>query len=212
MNFAFLAFPDVEELDLVGPWEILAGGLVAQKKIENAFIVTETGEPFRCAKGLHIVPHYHFENCPEFEYLLVPGGWGTRAEAGNPRFIQFLSTRAATCKHVLSVCTGAFLLAEAGLLKGKRATTHWGSLDRLRALEDIEVEEKRFVRDGNIWSSAGVSAGIDLSLEFVSEEFGEDKAEAIQFYAEYYPTGSVYGSPEIKAEAPRYLKEKAAGN
>lgn len=208
MNFAFLAFSGVEELDLVGPWEILAGGLVGQKKIEKAFIVTETGQPFRCAKGLDIVPHYHFGNCPEFEYLLVPGGWGTRTETANPRFIKFLSERAAKCRSVLSVCTGAFLLAEAGLLKGKKATTHWGSLARLRALGGIEVVEERFVRDGNIWSSAGVSAGIDLSLEFIKDEFDESTAEAIQFYAEFYPTGKVYGSPEMKAEAPAYLKKQ----
>ncbi len=209
MNFAFLAFPDVEELDLIGPWEILAGGLKAQEKIEEAFIVTETGEPFRCAKGLEIVPHYDFANCPTFEYLLVPGGWGSRQQATNPRFISFLKERAKSCRAVLSVCTGAFLLAEAGLLEGKKATTHWSSLDRLRDFGGVDVVEERFVRDGSIWSSAGVSAGIDLSLEFIKEEFDETTAEAIQFYAEFYPVGTVYGKPEAKPEAPKYLKKSA---
>jgi transcriptional regulator GlxA family with amidase domain len=206
MNFAFLGFNDLEELDLVGPWEILAGGLKREKLIDNAFIVSEDGEPFRCNHGLEIIPHHSFENCPDFDYLLIPGGWGTRRETENPNLIQFITQRAETCRAVLSVCTGAFLLAEAGLLKGRQASTHWGSLDRLRAVGDIEVVEKRFVKDGKFWSSAGVSAGIDLSLAFLKEEFGEETAEAIQFYAEYYPSRIIYGSPEKHDEAPGYLK------
>lgn len=206
MNFAFLGFNDLEELDLVGPWELLGGGLKREKLIENAFIVSEDGEPFCCNHGLEIIPHHSFENCPNFDYLLIPGGWGTRREAKNLSLIQFITQKAETCRAVLSVCTGAFLLAEAGLLKGRQASTHWGSLDRLRAVGDIEVVEKRFVKDGKFWSSAGVSAGIDLSLAFLNDEFGEKTAEAIQFYAEYYPSGIIYGSPENRDEAPSYLK------
>jgi transcriptional regulator GlxA family with amidase domain len=159
MNFAFLAFNDLEELDLIGPWELLGGGLKQFGMIEEAFIVAKSEATINCAKGLNIVPHYSFQDCPEFDYILVPGGWGTRKEATNPVLLKFLTERVKTCKAVLSVCTGAFLLAEIGLLKGKRATTHWGSLDRLRAFGGIEVVEERFVRDGNIWSSAGISAG-----------------------------------------------------
>ena len=206
MNFAFLAFQELEELDLIGPWELLAGGLKIQEKISEAFIVAETTEPVTCAKGLRLVPHYDFTSCPDFNYTLVPGGWGTRAQAKNPVLLNFLKERSSQCKAVLSVCTGSFLLAEIGLLKGKRVTTHWGSLDRLRDIGDIEVVQERYVRDGNVWCSAGVSAGLDMSLAFVKEEFGEDTAEAIQFYAEYYPTGKVYGSPQANEKAPAYLR------
>ena len=206
MNFAFLAFNDLEELDLIGPWEMLAGGLKNQDKIEEAFIVAQSMETIKCAKGLQLVPHHSFDSCPDFEYILVPGGWGTRTEVNNPELINFLKARGKTCKAVLSVCTGSFILAEAGLLKGKRATTHWGSLDRLRALGNVEVVEERYVHEGNTWCSAGVSAGIDLALAFIKDEFGEETAAAIQFHAEYFPTGKIYGNPEKNEQAPRYLK------
>jgi transcriptional regulator GlxA family with amidase domain len=206
VNFCFLAFNDLEELDLVGPWEMLAGGLKKEGKIEEAFIVAESTAPLVCAKGLQLVPHYDFATCPEFQYLLIPGGWGTRKEVNNPVLLNFLKERTGSCKAVLSVCTGAFLLAETGLLKGKQATTHWGSLDRLRAIEGIEVVEERFVRDGNTWCSAGVSAGIDMSLEFIKSEFGEEIASKVQFYTEYYPSGKVYGRPKENDQAPGYLK------
>jgi len=207
MNFAFLAFNNVEELDLIGPWEFIAAGYQLEALKGEAFIVAESDEPITCAKGLKATPHYSFETCPEFEYILVPGGWGTRAEAKNPVLLDFLKTRAANCKAVLSVCTGAFLLAEIGLLESKRSTTHWGSLDRLRDFGGIEVIEERYTRDGDVWCSAGVSAGMDMTLAFIAETFGEETASKIQFYTEFYPQGTVYGNPEANEQAPGYLKK-----
>ena len=206
MKFAFLAFNDLEELDLMGPWELLGGGLKNEGIIDEAFIVAESDAVITCAKGLQILPHYFFETCPEFEYILIPGGWGTRAEAKNSVLLDFLKTRSANCKAVLSVCTGSFILAEIGLLKGKQATTHWGSLDRLREFGGIEVIEERYTNDGEVWCSAGISAGMDMALAFINDTFGEDIAEKIQFYTEYYPQGTVDGKPEENDQAPGYLK------
>lgn len=206
MNFAFLAFNELEELDLIGPWEFIASGYQMKALEGEAFMVAEKQEIIACSKGLKIEPHYSFDTCPDFEYILVPGGWGTRAEAKNPALLNFLKSRAVSCKAILSVCTGAFLLAETGLLKGKRATTHWGSLQRLRDFGGIEVVEERYVQDGNIWCSAGVSAGMDMTLAFVNETFGEEIAEKIQFYTEYYPEGTVYGNPQTNDQAPGYIK------
>ena len=206
MKFAFLAFNDLEELDLMGPWELLGGGLKNEGIIDEAFIVAESDAVITCAKGLQILPHYSFETCPEFEYILIPGGWGTRAEAKNSVLLDFLKTRSANCKAVLSVCTGSFILAEIGLLKGKQATTHWGSLDRLREFGGIEVIEERYTNDGEVWCSAGISAGMDMALAFINDTFGEDIAEKTQFYTEYYPQGTVYGKPEENDQAPGYLK------
>ena len=206
MNFAFLAFNDLEELDLMGPWELLGGGLKTEGIINEAFIVAETEQTITCAKGLKIEPHYSFDTCPNFEYILVPGGWGTRAEAKNPVLLDFLKTKSANCKAVLSVCTGSFLLAEIGLLEGKRATTHWGSLQRLRDFGGIEVIEERYTHDGNVWCSAGVSAGMDMALAFINETFGEEVASKIQFYREYYPQGTIYGMPKENEQAPGYLR------
>ena len=206
MNFAFLAFNEFEELDLIGPWEFISAGYDMKKLKGRAFIVAETDQSVTCAKGLKVVPHYSLDTCPDFEYILVPGGRGTRTEAKNPVLLNFLKTRSANCKAVLSVCTGAFLLAEVGLLEGKRATTHWGSLDRLRDFGGIEVLEERYTRDGDIWCSAGVSAGMDMVLAFLNETFGEETAEKIQFYTEFYPQGTIYGTPQENDQAPGYLR------
>ena len=102
------------------------------------------------------------------------------------------------------MCTGAFILHSAGLLSGKRATTHWASLQRLRALGDVEVVEERLVHDGGIWSSAGVSAGIDLALEFIASEAGPEAAGRVQLAAEYYPASTIHGPDTVHAKAPAY--------
>lgn len=202
MNFAFLAFNELEELDLIGPWEFISSAYQMKELNGEAFLVAETAETISCAKGLKVEPHYTFDTCPDFEYILIPGGWGTRAEAKNPVLLDFLKSRSINCKAVLSVCTGAFLLAEIGLLQGKRATTHWGSLDRLRDFGGIAVVEERYTRDGHIWCSAGM----DMALAFIDDTFGEEVASKIQFYAEYYPKGNIYGSPQKNDQAPGYLK------
>jgi len=206
MNFGILIFPDVEELDFVGPWEMLGMWGKFAAGPEQRFIVAQSLEPVTCAKGLSINPHVSFENCPQLDFLLVPGGQGTREEVNNQVLVAFISEQARQCKAVLSVCTGAFLLYSAGLLSGKKATTHWNSLDRLRALEDVTVVEERFVCDGKIWSSAGVSAGTDLMLAFIADIAGEEAAGKVQFAAEYYPSAKRYGASHENPMAPNYLR------
>lgn len=206
MNFGFLVFPHLEELDLIGPWDMagLWGKLFGGP--ENRLIVAQTRDPVVCANGLSLNPHISFEQCPQLDFLLVPGGEGTRAEVDNPILVRFIASQAKLCKAVLSVCTGTFLLHKAGLLSGKNATTHWSSLARLRELGDVAVVEERVVRDGTIWSSSGVSAGIDLMLAFIAEIAGEETAAKVQFGAEYYPSGRRYGTPHKSPMAPAYLK------
>lgn len=207
MTFGILLFPQVEELDFVGPWEMVtmwrqvAGG-------PDCLVVSERATPVTCAKGLSVNPHMSFEECPTLDYLLVPGGRGTRAEVNNAKLLDFVATRGRACKAVLSVCTGSFILHAAGLLAGKRATTHWGSLERLRELGSVEVVEERFVQDGNVWSSAGVSAGIDLTLAFIAEVAGEEAAAKVQFASEYYPSGQRYGAfHNTHPSSPAYARD-----
>lgn len=120
---------------------------------------------------------------------------------------DFVARQAERCQAILSVCTGAFVLHAAGLLAGKKATTHWGSLDRLRALGDVEVVEERHIQDGRIWTSAGVSAGTDLMLAFIAHAAGEEVAGKVQFASEYYPSARRYGSFEQHAQAPGYIRK-----
>ena len=206
MTVGILVFPQVEELDAIGPWEMF----MMWHQVANGpscHIVAQTLDPVVCAKGLTIVPHRSFDTCPALDVLLVPGGQGTRAEVHNPRLLAFVAEQARGCQAVLSVCTGSFVLHAAGLLVGRKATTHWASLDRLRALGDVEVVEERFTRDGPVWCSAGVCAGIDLALRFIAEVAGEAAAGQVQLAAEYVPSDRVYGDIRQHPKAPRYLRE-----
>ena len=208
MKFGILVFHQVEELDVVGPWELLtlwsrhAGGP------ENCLIVAEQKSPVTCAKGLSINPQVCFEDCPALDYLLVPGGIGARTQVNNEMRVAFVARQARHCQAVLSVCTGAFILHAAGLLTGKRATTHWAALERLRTVRDVRVVEERYVRDGTIWTSAGVSAGMDMMLAFIASISGETAAGVVQSQAEYYPAAIRYGDFETQAQAPAYLKSQ----
>ena len=206
MNFGFLLFPGLEELDLVGPWEMVSVWSKFVEGPEKCFMIAQDLQPVVCAKGMSINPHITCSDCPPLDYLLVPGGEGTRREVDNEALIQFIARQAQNCRAVLSVCTGSFLLHRAGLLSGRQATTHWGSLQRMRALGDVKVVEDRIVQDGSVWTSAGISAGIDLALAFIASVTDEDTAGKIQHIAEYYPSGKIYGHFHKDNVAPQYLK------
>ena len=206
MKFGILIFPAVEELDFVGPWEMLTMWKQVAGGPETCLLVAQKETPVVCAKGMSVNPHVSFDSCPALDVLLVPGGLGTRTEVKNPDLVDFVARQSAGCEAVLSVCTGAFVLHAAGILQGRKATTHWGSLDRLQALGDVQVVQKRFVRDGKIWSSAGVSAGIDLMLAFIAATAGDDAAGKVQFSSEYYPAAKTYGTYTAHEKAPAYIR------
>ncbi len=208
MNFGFLIFPGLEELDLVGPWEIISLWSKFAQGPEKCLMVAENPGPVICNKGMSINPHVTFADCPQLDFLLVPGGEGTRKEVDNQSLIQFVAKQAEHCKNVLSVCTGTFILHLAGLLSNRQATTHWASLQKLRELGDVDVMEDRIVRDGNVWTSAGISAGIDLALAFIEYMTDENTAGKIQLGAEYYPSGRSYGMMHKIPQAPEYLKKR----
>jgi transcriptional regulator GlxA family with amidase domain len=206
-TFGFLVFPGLEELDLVGPWEMISMWSQHLQGPERCLMVAQSREPVVCAKGMSINPHLTFDDCPPLDYLLVPGGEGTRQQVDNATLVQFVAGQAKGCRAVLSVCTGSFILHRAGLLTGRSATTHWSALPRLAALGDVTVRQERVVRDGAIWTAAGVSAGIDLALAFIEAEAGETVAGKVQFGAEYYPTGRFFGAFHQSPPAPGYLKK-----
>jgi transcriptional regulator GlxA family with amidase domain len=206
MNFGFLLFPDVAELDVVGPWEFLGHWRRASKTAPQGVTVAEKAGPVACVHGLTVEARHSLGDCPPLDYLLVPGGFGARREVDNPAVIEFIRERARSCRAVVSVCTGVFLLHRAGLVSGRKATTHWSVLSELRALGDVDVVEERFVRDGDLWTSGGVSAGIDLMLAFIASVAGETTAAHVQASAEYYPLDRHYGDFRRHPQAPAYLK------
>ena len=205
MRVGVLVYTAVEELDFAGPWEVLGMWALVSGK-PPPVLVAQTAEPVRCAKGLTVLPHHAFADCPELDVLVVPGGQGTRRQADNAALIGFIAERGAAAKYVLSICTGAFLLHKAGLLAGRNATTHWASLERLRELDDVKVLEQRYVIDGPIWTSAGVSAGIDMAFEFVARIDSPAVAGKVQLVCEYYPEEHRYGGGAAHRQAPDYVQ------
>ena len=184
---AFVLFEGAEELDFVGPWEVftMAGAVVPGEV--TAFTVAEKAGLVRCAKGLQVVAEYDFESCPKADIVLVPGGMATRTEVDNAAMISFISKMDAQAEYTTSVCTGALLLERAGTLKGLRATTHWAAIGDLKATGTETIEDARFVDNGRVITSSGVSAGIDMALHLVGKIWGPKVAMTTQKYMEYYP-------------------------
>jgi len=187
-TIGIVIFDRVEELDFVGPWEIFAFLRDLEPETCDVFTVSERGGEVRCAKGLRVLADHSFASAPRADVLLVPGGVGTRTEVDNPAIIEYIRRAAGEAELTTSVCTGAFMLERAGLLAGRRATTHWRSLDRLRALGTAQVVEgERYVDEGAIVTSSGVSAGIDMALYLVGRLWGPEKARRVQKGVEYFP-------------------------
>jgi transcriptional regulator GlxA family with amidase domain len=182
-----LIFPDAEELDFVGPWEVFTMARM-RRPDDRVLTIAETTAPVTCAKGLRVLPDHGFADAPPLDVLLVPGGQGTRREVSNARLIEWLRKAGAGAQWVTSVCTGALLLHEAGFARGKRITTHWGFVEDLRKRGDAEVlSGPRWVRDGNLVTAAGVSAGIDMALWLVGQIHGVQVARDTQRFMEYDP-------------------------
>jgi transcriptional regulator GlxA family with amidase domain len=187
-NLAILVFEDVEVLDFCGPFEVFT---VASRFTEppafNVVTVAEKPWPVLTRGGLSVKPHYRLADCPRPDLLLVPGGQGTRREMHNPTLIEWIKARSQDAELVLSVCTGALLLAKAGLLDGLKATTHHGAIDLLRqvAPKTTVHADRRFVDNGRGVCSAGIAAGIDMSLHVVGRLLGKEVAEKTARQMEY---------------------------
>lgn len=203
-----LVFDDVELLDWAGPDEFLSVWGKHFGGPEKTVLISQELGVVKCVNGRKIISDHDFTSCPKLDYLIIPGGMGTRKEVDNEKLINFIKEASKNCTYILSVCTGAFLLREAGLLDGKKATTHWASLNRLSVFPKTTVIEKRIVRDKNIWTSSGVSAGMDLILAFIAHVSGKEVAGKVQAYTEYFARRKRYGDFHKSKEAPQYLKCK----
>jgi len=185
---AIVLFDEVEVLDFAGPFEVFSVcGRRSQLDPFDVFTVSDRGQTIRARNGLVVTPLYSFENAPAPDILLVPGGFGTRREMKNPVMLEWVARHGKRCEFLLSVCTGALVLACAGLLDGLSATTHHLAFDELRAVAPrTNIREgERIVDNGRVVLSSGVSAGIDMSLHMVSRLLGDDLARETARYMEY---------------------------
>ena len=194
-NVGVLLFDGVALLDVAGPFEVLSRarlepGVESRHTEDNAlfdvFTVAKTTQPVNATGGIVLVPRHSFADAPRIDLLLVPGGFGTRPLLQDSQTIDWIRTTAASARRTASVCTGALLLARAGLLDGRRATTHWGAFGLLTSLaKDVTVDpEARFVDDG-VMTSAGVASGMDLALHIVEVLFSRAVADETAHYIEY---------------------------
>ena len=193
-------FEDIEVLDFCGPFEVFSATRMNEEKRREepspfeVLLIAENPSPITTTGGMKVLPHYTFDSCPRVDILVCPGGWGTRKELKNPIMLEWLRARATGVETLAAVCTGSMLLGFAGLLDGLHATTHWRSLDWMReSFPTVTVEYgKHFVQDGRVLTSAGISAGIDMSLKVVADYFGEKTARATARHMEYpYPESDV---------------------
>jgi cyclohexyl-isocyanide hydratase len=181
-NVGFVIFPELTQLDFSGPQQVLAR--LPQSAMH---IVAKSVAPVPSDSGLSLVPTHTFENCPRLDLICIPGGiTGVVRAMGDQETIEFVQRQSRTAKYVTSVCTGAFILGAAGLLKGRRATTHW-AFTELLPLVGATHEKRRVVKDGNLITAGGVTSGIDFGLRVVADIAGEAVSQGIQLSLEYDP-------------------------
>jgi len=200
LQIGFLLFPNVQQLDLTGPYDVLASMPDTQARL-----IWKTLEPVRSSTGLVLTPDTTFDDCPPLDVICVPGGSGVSQLIPDDATLAFLRRQASGARYVTSVCTGALVLGAAGLLRGRRATTHWAFHELLEPLGALPVRA-RVVRDGNVLTGGGITAGIDFALTLAAELIGDEAAQALQLELEYAPAPPFdAGDP---ATAPRAVVER----
>jgi cyclohexyl-isocyanide hydratase len=211
-NVGFVIFPELTQLDFTGPQQVLAR--LPQSAMH---IIAKSAAPVPSDSGLGLVPTHTFKNCPQLDLICIPGGSsGVVRAMGDQETIDFVQRQSSAAKYVTSVCTGAFVLGAAGLLKGRRATTHW-AFTELLPLFGATHEKARIVKDGNVITAGGVTSGIDFGLRVAAEIAGETVAQAIQLRIEYDPdppfaSGHPDRAPDVVKAAvfPQYEKARSA--
>jgi len=207
LEIGLLLFPRLTQLDLTGPFEVFSRLPDARVRL-----LWKTTDPVRADTGLGLLPDTALAECPQLDVVCVPGGPGVAAMMEDAEVLDFLRRQAAGARYVASVCTGALVLGAAGLLRGRRATTHWASHDFLAALGATPVQA-RVVRDGDLFTGGGVTAGIDFALTIAAEIAGAEVAQAIQLQIEYAPAPPFdAGRPETApAEVLAAAQRRGAG-
>ncbi|MBV9313389.1 MAG: DJ-1/PfpI family protein [Pseudonocardia sp.] len=190
-TIGLVVFPGAEELDFVGPWEVFTASAMlrehAGEQPDRVLLVAVGLEPVRCHKGLRVLPDITFNDHPNLDVVLVPGGMGMRREADNPALLSWLAKAAASARWITSVCTGSLLLHAAGVADGRRLATHFAFEDELERRGATVVRDVRWVRDGQLVTSQGVSAGIDMALWLVGQLHSPAHARATQRWIQYQP-------------------------
>jgi len=203
-KFGFILYENAQPIDIIGPWEVFS----FWKQILNApielYLIAEKEGPIQLDNQITLPAQFNFGQAPKLDVLIVPGGKGRVKQSENEEMIAYIQKTAESCEYVISICTGMFLLAKAGLLKNHSVTTYWRAFSELKAHQDLKVEEERIVKTGRVWTSGGVTSGIDLALAFIEELAGKKVAGQVQLLLEYFPTDPHYCTRETASELPPY--------
>jgi transcriptional regulator GlxA family with amidase domain len=203
-TFGIVIYEKAQPMDIMGPWETLAIWKNILKEPISMYLISENGSYVECDNDIVLKAHYDFEHCPQLDILIVPGGHGRRTQVNNERLISFIKKQATHCKYILSDCTGMFLLEKTGLLDGKSVTTYWRALPELTSHPNVHVVGERIVKNGNIWTAAGITSGIDMTLELIKELAGKEKAGKVQLLLEYFPWDRTYSTKDMISSLPPY--------
>lgn len=185
LTIGILIFPQVEELDFVGPFEVLSYVNKIQPNSTKILLVAETSDPLCAFNGMKIIPDTTLKNCPALDILVVPGGQGRLVAMKNSAIIEFIKKQMSLAKYITSVCTGAFLLAEAGLLTGKKATTYHTAFSELESYS-VQVLPEKVVQNGKIITAGGVSSGLELGFYLLKQLFGLAISQEVARKIEYH--------------------------
>ncbi len=184
-TIGILLFDGAEEMDFVGPWEVMTAAVDGLPG-ERVLTIAPSSGPVLCEKGMQVIPDATYADAPDLDVVIVPGGSGARREIDNPATVEWLTETCAKCAWVASVCTGAFLLVGSGIARGRRVTTHHDFIHALQALGGaVVVPGVRFVRDGNLVSAAGVMSGIEMSLWLAGRLYGDHVEQRTRNYIAY---------------------------
>lgn len=210
-TIGFFIFPGVHALDVTGPWEVFSSWSKYQD-IE-CLMFGETLTPTRCSSGMIITPTHDIDHLPNLDIVLVPGGRGVTEICKNQQVLEKLKLLCQKAEDILSVCAGTYILNAAGVLQGRKTATYWRAASEL-ALAGVNICPERIVEDGGLWSSGGVTSGLDMALAYVAAKGGREVAGKVQLIMEYFPPSTNYATKELVDQLPHYprrLAEAEAG-
>jgi len=202
MKFGFLVFDGIQLMDLVGPLEVINMWKMLDETIEAVFISDK--KLLDCGNNISLNIDYNYNDCPRLDYLIVPGGYGRVSQMQNHNMAKFISKCYNECQAIAAVCTGVFLLYSAGVLSGHSVSSYWRAIPELSHNKDIKIIQQRIVQSGKIWTSGGVTSGIDMTLALINHIAGQQIAGQVQLLLEYFPSQKIYATLDDINHLPPY--------
>lgn len=207
IKLGVLLYEMAQPMDILGPWEVFSSWKTGLQAPVEMYLVSEHGKTVLCDNGITLTAHCDFDHCPDLDYLVIPGGKGRNQEVKNDRLLAFIKKQYQCVNKILSVCTGAFLVCEAGIVGNDFITTYWRALPELSATYPVRIKEQRVVKSGRIYASGGISSGIDLAFELIADIAGNETAGQVQLLFEYFPDCIAYTTKDTPGTLPPYYNQ-----